>query len=50
MSKGFLPCMEANQRGFSQAQAETSLTMNGQFSQQKTVKYPAMTVGELRRK
>lgn len=46
----FLPWMEANQRAFHAGEKETRLTMNGQVFQQKTFKYQAVTLDELRRK
>lgn len=46
----FLPWMEANQRAFEAGEAETSLTMNGQLFRQKTFKYQARTLDELRSK
>lgn len=46
----FLPWMEANHRAFHAGEKETSLQMNGQLFQQKTFKYQAVTLDELRRK
>lgn len=46
----FLPWMEANQQAFAAGQKDTQLTMNGQLFQQKTFKYQANTLNELRRK
>lgn len=46
----FLPWMEANHRAFHAGEKETRLTMNGQLFQQKTFKYQAVTLDELRRK
>lgn len=50
MGTRFLPWMEANQRAWQAGQKETSLQMNGQLFQQKTFKYQAITLDELRRK
>ena len=50
MATRFLPWMEANQRAFHGGESETSLQMNGQLFQQKTFKYQAVTLDELRRK
>jgi len=50
MATRFLPWMEANARAFQAGEKETSLQMNGQIFQQKTFKYQAVTLDELRRK
>ena len=50
MATRFLPWMQANQRAFEAGEEETSLMMNGQLFQQKTFKYQARTLDELRRK
>ncbi len=50
MATRFLPWMEANHRAFHAGEKETSLQMNGQLFQQKTFKYQAVTLDELRRK
>ncbi|GAA5314826.1 MAG: hypothetical protein AseanaTS_00300 [Candidatus Pelagadaptatus aseana] len=50
MATRFLPWMEANHRAWHAGEKETSLTMNGQLFQQKTFKYQANTLDELRRK
>jgi glutathione S-transferase len=50
MAPRFLPWMQANHDAFHAGQKETSLTMNGQVFQQKTFKYQANTLDELRRK
>jgi glutathione S-transferase len=50
MASRFLPWMVANQRAFNAGQAETRLEMNGHTFQQKTFKYQAVTLDELRRK
>jgi glutathione S-transferase len=50
MARRFLPWMEANHRAFSAGEKQTSLQMNGQLFQQKTFKYQAVTLDELRRK
>lgn len=50
MSTRFLPWMEANHQAWDAGEKETSLTMNGQLFQQKTFKYQAKTLDELRRK
>ncbi|MEL6371045.1 MAG: glutathione S-transferase family protein [Pseudomonadota bacterium] len=50
MATRFLPWMEANHHAFHEGQKETSLTMNGQLFKQKTFKYQAVTLDELRRK
>jgi hypothetical protein len=42
--------MEANHHAFHAGEKETSLQMNGQLFQQKTFKYQAVTLDELRRK
>ena len=44
----FLPWMEANHRAWHSGEKETSLTMNGSLFQQKTFKYQALTLDELR--
>jgi hypothetical protein len=44
----FLPWMEANHRAFHAGEKETKLQMNGQLFQQKTFKYQANTLDELR--
>jgi len=46
----FLPWMEANHRAWQAGEGETSLQMNGSLFQQKTFKYQANTLDELRRK
>jgi glutathione S-transferase len=46
----FMPWMQANHEAFLSGRAETRLTMNGQLFQQKTFKYQANTLEELRRK
>ena len=50
MATRFLPWMEANHAAFHADRKETRLTMNGQTFQQKTFKYQANTLDELRRK
>lgn len=50
MAARFLPWMEANHRAFHAGEKETSLQMNGQLFQQRTFKYQANTLDELRRK
>ncbi len=50
MATRFLPWMEANDRAFQAGEKETSLQMNGQLFQQRTFKYQALTLDELRRK
>ncbi len=50
MANRFLPWMDANHRAWSSGQKETRLTMNGVPFQQKTFKYQAKTLDELRRK
>ena len=50
MATRFLPWMEANHRAWHSGDKETSLTMNGSLFQQKTFKYQAITLDELRRK
>jgi glutathione S-transferase len=50
MATRFLPWMQANHAAFLAGQKETRLTMNGQTFQQKTFKYQANTLDELRRK
>lgn len=50
MATRFLPWMATNHRAFETGANETSLQMNGQLFQQKTFKYQAMTLDELRRK
>jgi len=50
MATRFLPWMAANHRAFHGGQKETRLEMNGQLFQQKTFKYQAVTLDELRRK
>jgi glutathione S-transferase len=50
MAARFLPWMEANHRAFHAGEKETKLTMNGALFQQKTFKYQAVTLDELRRK
>jgi len=46
----FLPWMEANHLAWDAGEKETRLTMNGALFQQKTFKYQANTLDELRRK
>ncbi|GGB57027.1 hypothetical protein GCM10011316_31410 [Roseibium aquae] len=46
----FLPWMEANHKAWHAGERETRLTMNGALFQQKTLKYQAGTLDELRRK
>jgi len=50
MGTRFLPWMQANHEAFHSGKLETSLTMNGQLFQQRTFKYQANTLEELRRK
>jgi glutathione S-transferase len=50
MARRFLPWMVANQKAFEAGEAETRLTMNGELFKQKTFKYQARTLDELRRK
>jgi len=50
MGTRFLPWMQANHDAFEAGEAETSLTMNGSLFKQKTFKYQARTLDELRRK
>lgn len=50
MARRFLPWMEANHRAWHAGDKETSLTMNGELFQQKTFKYQALTLDELRSK
>jgi glutathione S-transferase len=50
MARRFLPWMEANHRAWRAGQEETSLTMCGAPFRQKTFKYQARTLDELRRK
>ena len=50
MATRFLPWMEANHRAWDAGHKETSLTMNGELFQQKTFKYQALTLDELRSK
>lgn len=50
MATRFLPWMEANHQAWHCGDKETSLTMNGSLFQQKTFKYQANTLDELRRK
>jgi glutathione S-transferase len=50
MATRFLPWMEANHRAFHAGEKETSLQMNGHLFQQRTFKYQAATLDELRRK
>ncbi|MGD9019864.1 MAG: glutathione S-transferase family protein [Desulfuromonadales bacterium] len=50
MATRFLPWMEANHRAWRAGDKETSLTMNGSLFQQKTFKYQAITLDELRSK
>lgn len=50
MAERFLPWMEANHRAIHAGEKDTRLTMNGQIFQQKTFKYQAVTLDELRRK
>jgi len=50
MSERFLPWMVANQRAFAAGEKETSLTMKGAPFKQKTFKYQAATLEELRSK
>ena len=46
----FLPWMVANEAAWNAGEKETTLTMNGQLFRQKTFKYQAVTLAELRRK
>jgi hypothetical protein len=46
----FLPWMVANEAAWNDGEKETTLTMNGQLFRQKTFKYQALTLAELRRK
>ncbi len=46
----FLPWMVANEAAWNAGERETTLTMNGQLFRQKTFKYQAVTLAELRRK
>lgn len=46
----FLPWMDANQRAWQAGKENTSLIMNGEKFTQKTFKYQAMTLNELRKK
>jgi len=46
----FLPWMVANEAAWNAREKETTLTMNGQLFRQKTFKYQAVTLAELRRK
>lgn len=50
MAKRFLPWMDANHKAWHAGDKETRLTMNGTLFQQKTFKYQAVTLDELRRK
>ncbi|MEO1732673.1 MAG: glutathione S-transferase family protein [Pseudomonadota bacterium] len=50
MGTRFLPWMQANHKAFHAGEKETRLTMNGSVFQQKTFKYQANTLDELRRK
>lgn len=50
MAGRFLPWMDANQRAWRAGEKETSLTMCGATFKQKTFKYQATTLDELRRK
>ena len=50
MAERFLPWMEANQRAFAAGEKETILTMKGAPFRQKTFKYQAATLDELRSK
>ena len=50
MATRFLPWMQANHRAFHAGEKDTGLQMNGQLFQQKTFKYQAVTLDELRRK
>ncbi|MEL6244881.1 MAG: glutathione S-transferase family protein [Pseudomonadota bacterium] len=50
MAERFLPWMEANHQAWRAGRKETSLTMNGSLFQQKTFKYQAGMLDELRRK
>lgn len=50
MATRFFPWMRANEAAWEAGEAETSLTMNGELFQQKTFKYQAGTLEELRRK
>lgn len=50
MSTRFLPWMDANHKAWDAGEKQTSLTMNGTVFQQKTFKYQANTLDELRRK
>lgn len=50
MAARFLPWMQANHRAWHAGQKQTSLTMNGSLFQQKTFKYQALTLDELRKK
>jgi glutathione S-transferase len=50
MATRFLPWMQANHEAFHAGKKDTQLIMNGQVFQQKTFKYQANTLDELRRK
>lgn len=50
MASRFLPWMEANHKAWHAGEKQTSLTMNDTLFQQKTFKYQAGTLNELRRK
>ena len=50
MATRFLPWMDANHRAFHAGERETKLQMNGQLFQQKTFKYQANALDELREK
>lgn len=50
MSTRFLPWMDANHKSWDAGEKQTSLTMKGTVFQQKTFKYQANTLDELRRK
>jgi glutathione S-transferase len=50
MATRFLPWMEANHRAFHAGEKETKLQMNGRLFQQKTFKYQANTLEDLRRR
>ena len=50
MATRFLPWMDANHKAWAAGKKQTHLTMNGDVFQQKTFKYQATTLDELRRK
>lgn len=50
MATRFLPWMKANHEAYDRGEKNTRLTMNGSVFQQKTFKYQANTLDELRRK